>query len=1090
MSNPFLVILVATAFQATHAVCPHEDTDLEQWPIDVGTGDTVQINSKVLLNTSLSYEFDGIEIEDGGVLVFAPNIAGGIVLKTHYIRVKDGGRMDIGSSDCRYQGSLNIQLLGNRNTTIDIPKFGDKFIGVEEGGSLNIYGEAKTSWTSLASTLQKMDDAGFAYDHQVTQDDNVQGFIVYRFDPTQSSFEASDVNENAYNFKTSSQSKFNTTVTELESYLNDVPEGWVVVAAVRKSLMAQTESKNFDSLYNLIESFLGLAQGEAKIRSLKFYDGYVMYRKKGDTSPGQEAVSEYRYEGLHQECQLTIFEGDLKFFVYSYTRIKAHGQSFIEVEVTLKSYSEPTIHVAEHSFAIGDKILIAPTSSDPGELEYASVTQVIDDTHVKIDLTARYDHLCTENTGVRKCAEVALINRNVRIEGVTFGEDLYGGNIKCLNGFTECKFVDFELYLMGQQFPIGRYPIHFHLAGDVTDKALVESLSIHDTYARCVTVHRTNNLIVRNNVCYNPLGHGYFLEDGDEIGNVFTNNLVVGPVKPVDTSSLLIPSDKKPSGFFITHPNNQFDGNHAVGSESHGFYLVFPTSPMGTANPLNNLEDGEASRTNIALFTNNVAHSNLGYGIRMDDYLDAEGEIRSNNGYNARSTPTTETSDLVETQFSCLTAYSNHKANIHIRASKVALTNMAVADSKRGITLLRGINNERFVQTVDSSVIRGQRSSASDEEDENDTDYRVGLEITGPVSLSNLYFDDFFKSTVYRSGAIGFVDGNWKPITGNEIGSDVFFGFIDQQDGNRFLEPDIANDGSGNLVESIYDGSGDIANSNSPVTVLRSTAFQTTGNCYERENWGSYSVCEENYQMVSMNKNATIRRVDSNGNIVDLPGVEAASNTPFNVIIDQSEYHYLFNIDHDFDSSANIKMIGGNAGRKTLGCCVPVGATLKVQDNPTKRFTQVNNYADLESVTENSFFLNETIGIVFFTIIGEGEDDCDSTFDASGTCRTVKVKVTNDITGNNDCFSAATQYTPPSPPTKRRLGEKRLKTMASAEKRILELIEKLESLTGKTSGASKRAVRKARSVSDPEISFPASATSVPSGYGLCSAGRK
>ena len=56
----------------------------------------------------------------------------------------------------------------------------------------------------------------------------------------------------------------------------------------------------------------------------------------------------------------------------------------------------------------------------------------------------------------------------------------------------------------------------------------VKSNSIHDSYARCVTIHGVHYLTIDNNVCYNARGHNYFLEDGVETNNIIKNNLAIG----------------------------------------------------------------------------------------------------------------------------------------------------------------------------------------------------------------------------------------------------------------------------------------------------------------------------------------------------------------------------------------------------------------------------------------------------------------------------------------------------------------------------------------------------------------------------------
>lgn len=69
--------------------------------------------------------------------------------------------------------------------------------------------------------------------------------------------------------------------------------------------------------------------------------------------------------------------------------------------------------------------------------------------------------------------------------------------------FTSVHLSYVELKHMGQQ-QLGRYPVHFHLCGDVDYKGgyrhetFVDGLSIHHSFSRCITVHGTNGLLVRS----------------------------------------------------------------------------------------------------------------------------------------------------------------------------------------------------------------------------------------------------------------------------------------------------------------------------------------------------------------------------------------------------------------------------------------------------------------------------------------------------------------------------------------------------------------------------------------------------------------
>jgi hypothetical protein len=57
--------------------------------------------------------------------------------------------------------------------------------------------------------------------------------------------------------------------------------------------------------------------------------------------------------------------------------------------------------------------------------------------------------------------------------------------------------------------------------------ASVIGASIWDSGDRWITVHGTDYLVVRDCVGSDSIGHGFFLEDGSEVFNVFDHNLAV-----------------------------------------------------------------------------------------------------------------------------------------------------------------------------------------------------------------------------------------------------------------------------------------------------------------------------------------------------------------------------------------------------------------------------------------------------------------------------------------------------------------------------------------------------------------------------------
>ena len=71
-----------------------------------------------------------------------------------------------------------------------------------------------------------------------------------------------------------------------------------------------------------------------------------------------------------------------------------------------------------------------------------------------------------------------------------------------LGNFTSVHLSYVELKNMGQQRETGRYPLHFHMCGDVDrrggywEPTYADGLSIHHSFSRCLAVHATNGLLV------------------------------------------------------------------------------------------------------------------------------------------------------------------------------------------------------------------------------------------------------------------------------------------------------------------------------------------------------------------------------------------------------------------------------------------------------------------------------------------------------------------------------------------------------------------------------------------------------------------
>src|SRR5690554_5859926 len=205
-----------------------------------------------------------------------------------------------------------------------------------------------------------------------------------------------------------------------------------------------------------------------------------------------------------------------------------------------------TIEVLDASgWRVGDKVVLASTDFDPRQAETRHITAISGNT-LTLDQPLEYMHFGEITYEVDERGEVGMLTRNIKIQASEDAEESYfGGHIMAMAGST-MNVSGIELTRMGQHLELARYPIHWHLNGDVTGQ-YIKNAAIYNTYNRCVTIHGTDNLLVENNVTYNTVGHCFFMEDGIEQGNRLVSNLGIQtkchPTMECVPTNLGIPSD-------------------------------------------------------------------------------------------------------------------------------------------------------------------------------------------------------------------------------------------------------------------------------------------------------------------------------------------------------------------------------------------------------------------------------------------------------------------------------------------------------------------------------------------------------------------
>jgi len=240
---------------------------------------------------------------------------------------------------------------------------------------------------------------------------------------------------------------------------------------------------------------------------------------------------------------------------------KAYQDGAKGIQAPVASGGQISLHLATDvttgdggGWRADDWIVVATTSFSPFESEFVQIAKdPTPDGHggstVELKQPLRHYHFggpdpglpssanyvatAATNYGVDERAEVGLVSRSITMTSETPtgpADDAtlhWGGEIRIMAGFGEASIQGVELEKFGKA-RIGSYPIHFHMDGNVGNRELIDSNSIHHSYNKCVTVHMSQGVSVTNNVCARAIGHLFYQELGQEQGGKFTGNLGIG----------------------------------------------------------------------------------------------------------------------------------------------------------------------------------------------------------------------------------------------------------------------------------------------------------------------------------------------------------------------------------------------------------------------------------------------------------------------------------------------------------------------------------------------------------------------------------
>ncbi|XP_004464997.2 cell surface hyaluronidase CEMIP2 [Dasypus novemcinctus] len=858
------VILGISSKYAPDENCPDQNPCLRNWDPGQDSSKQVVIKEGDLFRLTSDVTVNSIVIQDGGLLVFGDDKDGSrnITLRTRYILIKDGGALHIGAEKCRYKSKATIALYGKSDEGESMPTFGKKFIGVAAGGTLELHGTQKTSWTLLARTLHS---SGLAFGAYAFEKNFSRGLNVRVIDQ-----DTAQILESV-RFDTH---EYHNESRRLEEFLRIQDPGRIVAIAVgdsaAKSLLQGTIEMIQDRLGSNLIKGLSYRQAWALVGVL---DG-------GSTSCN-ESVRNYENHssGGKALAQREFYTVDgQKFAVTAYSEwIEGVSLSGFRVEVV----DGVKLHLLDDvsSWKPGDQIVVASTDYSMYQAEEFTLLPCPDCSpfQVKVKETPQFLHMGEIVDGVDMRAEVGILTRNVVIRGEMedscyagnqcqfFDYDTFGGHVLIMKNFTSVHLSYVELKHLGQQ-QLGRYPVHFHLCGDVDHKGgyrhgtFVDGLAIHHSFSRCITVHGTNGLLIKDTIGFDTLGHCFFLEDGVEQRNTLFHNLGLltkpGTLLPTDRNNTMCTTMRDKvfgnyvpvpatdcmavSTFWIAHPNNHLINNAAAGSQDAGIWYLFHKEPTGESSGLQLLAKSEL--TPLGIFYNNRVHSSFKAGLFIDkgvkttnasaadprEYLCLDNSARFQPHQNADPEK-----PRVAALIDRLIAFKNNDNGAWVRGGDIIVQNSAFADNGIGLTFASDgsfPSDEGSSQEVSESLFVGESRNYGFQGGQNkyvgtggiDQKPRTlprnrtfpirGFQIyDGPIHLTRSTFKKYVPTPDRYTSAIGFLMKNSWQITprnnislvkfGPHVSLNVFFG----KPGPWFEDCEL--DGDKNSIFHDVDGS-------------------------------------------------------------------------------------------------------------------------------------------------------------------------------------------------------------------------------------------------------------------------------------------
>ncbi|XP_076127565.1 cell surface hyaluronidase [Alosa pseudoharengus] len=1015
-----ILVLTLTYRDVIDENCPDHNPSLTSWSPGHDPQKVVVVQQGQKFRLDSSATLFSLTIKSGGLVVFADNSAGSknITLRLRHILIQDGGALHIGGPKCRYRSNATITLVGrsDESAVLEVPGFGRKFVGVAAGGTLELHGTERLSWTLLTRTIHA---SGLERTHLFQR--NFSRGINLRVVDQDTAAVIHSERFDTYDSRNDSR--------RLSELLRSLPRGRIVTLAVgdsaSKSLLEETKK----TIQNLL--------GSSYVNDLRYRQAWALVSVVGGGNTS--CTEDVREHENHDTSGKALARRDfvtvdgVRFSVTAYSEWR---NGFPQTGFQVDAVDQVVLNLQDDvsSWKPGDRVVVSSTDYSMHQAEeftllpcpYCSRKQV------RVQGKPQFMHVGEVLDGVDMRAEVALLSRNILIHGEMenscygknwcqfFNHDTFGGHIKIQGNFSSVHVSQVELKHMGQQKQQGSYPLHFHRCGDVDQRGgyssptYVDAVSIHHSFSRCVTVHATNGLLIKDTVGYDMLGHCFFLEDGIEQRNTFFHNLGLvtrpGTILPTDRNDTMCQNIldkvyknytptpatdcKAVSTFWIANPNNNLISNAAAGSQDAGIWYIFHSMSTGDSHGL--VPETRAELTPLGIFYNNRVHSNFKAGLFIDkgvkttnaskvdprEYLCLDNNVRFRPHEDADPNRP-RVAALIDT----LISYKNNDLGAWIRGGDIIIQNSCFADNGVGLSFASDGSypkDEGSSQEVSQTLFVGESRNRGSNGGQNkywgvggvDGKNRTlprfktfpirGFQIyDGPVRLTESTFRSYTPTADRFTSAVGFnLKNTWQLTPRNNLSSlsfspsvklPVFFG----KPGPWFDENDL--DGDKNSM--FHDLDGTVSGyPNTYVGRVDNFLIQHPG-CVNISEWNGVA-CSGRYSQVyvktqgASNLMLSIRRDEYPDRPMVLRGInsQGASSQQYQPILMMAK-SYTFHWDGVAPKEIVLSLINFDKDDWALvGLCYPTDTTFQVRsdinDRQSNTFSETEDYGPVSSLAE------------------------------------------------------------------------------------------------------------------------------------------